>query len=162
MKKTATSELVGEISDAMKNASMNYHRLAIVAGPPESGKTTALREIAVVAGSSLMNVNEYLSRELLDMTRRQRAIKVPKLLSQLVSNSEADVILLDNIELLFDVELKQDPLRLLQGLSRNKTIVCSWCGTAADGQLTYAVPDHPEYRRYPIRDFLVVTSEKSE
>ena len=161
MKQIATSELVGEINDAIQNASVNYHRLVIVAGPPGCGKTTALRELGGATGLSVLNVNKFLSRELLDMTKRQRAIRVPKLLSELVSSSDSDVVLLDNIELLFDVELKQDPLRLLQGLSRNKTLVCAWSGTAADGQLAYAVPDHQEYRRYPIRDFLVVTSEKS-
>ena len=70
MKQIATNELVGEISDAMKNASMNYHRLVLVAGSPESGKTTALRGVAAVAGSPVINVNEYLSRELLDMTKK--------------------------------------------------------------------------------------------
>ena len=36
------------------------------------------------------------------------------------------MILLDNIEVIFDVALKQDPLRLLQRLSRNKTVVAAW------------------------------------
>jgi hypothetical protein len=67
-------------------------------------------------------------------------------------------------------------------LSRNKTIVAAWNGeirTESRGlrtesssdidlalstqsstrYLTYAVPDHPEYRRYPIRDFLVASPE---
>ncbi|MCL4079017.1 BREX-3 system P-loop-containing protein BrxF [Coriobacteriia bacterium Es71-Z0120] len=48
--------------------------------------------------------------------------------------------------------LQQDPLRLLQGLPRNKTVVAAWNGTIVDGYLTYAGPSHPEYRRYPIRD----------
>jgi len=45
-----------------------------------------------------------------------------------VGASAADVVLLDNVEVLFDVSLKQDPLRLLQGLSRNKTVVAAWSG----------------------------------
>ena len=73
--------------------------------------------------------------------------------------AQAGLVLLDNIEILFDVHLKQDPLRLLQGLSRNKTVVAAWNGSIVDGHMTYAVPDHPEYRRYPIRDFLVASPE---
>ena len=69
------------------------------------------------------------------------------------------MILLDNIEILFDVGLKQDPLRLLQGLSRNKTVVAAWNGTIVEDSLTYAAPAHPEYRRYPMRDFLVASPE---
>ena len=68
------------------------------------------------------------------------------------------MILLDNIEVIFDVGLKQDPLRLLQGLSRNKTVVAAWNGAIVDDSLTYAVPArHPEYRRYPMRDILAVS-----
>jgi len=73
--------------------------------------------------------------------------------------AQAALVLLDNIEILFDVHLKQDPLRLLQGLSRNRTVVAAWNGSIVDGHMTYAVPDHPEYRRYPIRDFLVASPE---
>jgi hypothetical protein len=73
--------------------------------------------------------------------------------------AQAGLVLLDNIEILFDVHLKQDPLRLLQRLSRNKTVVAAWNGTIVDGHMTYAVPDHHEYRRYPIRDFLVASPE---
>ena len=54
----------------------------------------------------------------------------------------------DNIELLFDAAFQHDPLRLLQGVSRNRTIVATWNGTLQNGYLSYAVPDHPEFRRY--------------
>ena len=73
--------------------------------------------------------------------------------------AQAALVLLDNIEILFDVHLKQDPLRLFQGLSRNRTVVAAWNGSIVDGHMTYAVPDHPEYRRYPVRDFLVAGPE---
>ena len=59
---------------------------------------------------------------MLDLTERQRALQLPRLLSEVVNIYQSDVILLDNIEILFDVSLKQKPLRLLQDLSRNKTV----------------------------------------
>ena len=52
--------------------------------------------------------------------------------------SKSELILLDNIELLFAVELAQDPLRLLQSLSRNRTVIASWPGTFDGQSLTYA------------------------
>jgi len=76
-----------------------------------------------------------------------------------VGAAEGDSVLLDNIEILFDVSLKQDPLRLLQGLSRNKTIIATWNGSITKDHMTYAAPDHLEYRRYPMRDFLVASPE---
>ena len=95
---------------------------------------------------------------MLELTERQRALQLPRLLSEIVNAAQADVILLDNIEVLFDVSLKQDPLRLLQGLSRNKTVVATWNGSVDNEHLVYATPDHPEYKRYPKRDFLAVST----
>ena len=70
------------------------------------------------------------------------------ILDEIVREERSDVVLLDNIELLFAVELAQDPLRLLQSLSRNRTIVAAWPGTFDGKTLTYAEPGHPEARRY--------------
>jgi len=123
------------------------------------GKTTALRDVHNRTGAPLVNVNLELSRRMLELTARQRALQLPRLLLEIVEKSDNELILLDNIEILFDVSLKQDPLRLLQGLSRNRTVVAAWNGSINNEQMTYATPDHPEYRRYPVRDFLVVSPE---
>jgi len=88
-------------------------------------------------------------------------LQVPRLLEEMVGNA-GELILLDNIEVIFEVELKQDPLRLLQGLSRNRTVVAAWNGNINNGFLSYAAPDHPEYQRYPIVDFLVVSQEMTK
>ncbi len=96
---------------------------------------------------------------MLELTERQRALHLPRLLGEIVDALPRDLVLLDNIEILFDTKLQQDPLRLLQGLSRNKTVVAAWSGAVVDDHMTYAAPDHPEYRRYPIRDFLIVSPE---
>jgi hypothetical protein len=37
----------------------------------------------------------------------------------------------------------------------------TWNGTMTGGHLTYAAPDHPEYRRYPIDNLIVVYPEAS-
>ena len=136
-----------------------YYRLILVVGPAGSGKTKALHEVLAQTSARFINVNLELSRRMLDLTGVQRALQLPVLLSEIVNETSDELILLDNIEILFDVHLKQDPLRLLQGLSRNKTVVATWNGSIVGEYLTYAIPDHPEYRRYPIRDFLLVASD---
>jgi hypothetical protein len=128
-----------------------YHRLMIVAAPTGFGKTRTLQEVHQRTSAPLINVNLELSRRMLDLTERQRSLQLPRLLGEMIDEIKENTILLDNIEILFDVALKQDPLRLLQGLSRNKTIVVSWNGSIENDFLTYAVPGHPEYRRYPTR-----------
>jgi len=136
-----------------------YHRLVMLVAPAGAGKTAALQDVHERTAAPLVNVNLELSRRMLDLTERQRALQLPRLLAEIVGASAADVVLLDNVEVLFDVSLKQDPLRLLQGLSRNKTVVAAWSGTIDGEHMVYATPDHPEYKRYPLRDFLVVNPE---
>ena len=136
-----------------------YNRLVILAAPAGTGKTAALQDVHERTSAPLINVNLELSRRMLDLTERQRALQLPRLLAEIVGISAADVVLLDNVEVLFDVSLKQDPLRLLQGLSRNKTVVAAWSGSIDGEHMVYATPDHPEYKRYPLRDFLVVNPE---
>ena len=101
-------------------------------------------------------------RRLLDLAEWQRPIRVAPLLEQVAAETEGDVVLLDNIELLFDVALRQDPLRLLQGLSRNRTVVAAWNGSTAEGHILYAAPGHPEYRRGPVDGVLVVGAEATK
>jgi hypothetical protein len=151
--------LVDRIVQSIGQATELYHRLVMLVAPTSAGKTKALHDVHERIAAPLVNVNFELSRRMLDLTERQRVLQLPHLLSEIVNAFEAEVILLDNIEILFDISLKQDPLRLLQTLSRNMTVVAAW-GGAIDGEhITYATPDHPEYRRYPSRDYLVVTQQ---
>ena len=90
-----------------------YHRLVMLVAPAGCGKTAALQDVHERTAAPLINVNLELSRRLLDLTSRQRALQLPRLLAEIVSASAADMVLSDNIEVLFDVSLKQDPLRLL-------------------------------------------------
>ena len=136
-----------------------YHRLMLVVAPAGAGKTTALQDVRDLTGAPLVNVNLELSRRMLELTAHQRALKLSNLLREIASNDDNELILLDNTEVIFDVALKQDPLRLLQGLSRNKTIVATWNGTIVEDSLIYAAPAHPEYRRYPTRDLLVASPD---
>lgn len=149
--------LADQVLRRISEARELYYRLILMVGPAASGKTDALQEVSASTSAPLINVNLELSRRMLDVTERQRALQLPRFLGEIVGEAKGELVLLDNIEILFDAHLKQDPSRLLQGLSRNKTVVAAWNGTIVDGQVTYAVQGHPEYRRYPIRDFLVVS-----
>ena len=151
--------LADQIIQKIKQAVELYHRLVVIAAPAGAGKTTALLDVRDRSGAPLVNVNLELSRRMLELTERQRALRLPLILREIVDGHNNEVVLLKNVELIFDDGLKQDPLRLLQGLSRNKTVVVAWNGAIVEEFLTYASPAHAEYRRYPVRDFLVVSPE---
>ena len=152
--------LVEEIIHEIDQAAQLYYRLILVVAPSGMGKTKALREIAKQTEFGYTNINLELSQRLLGLTERQRSLQVFRLLNEIVEGNGTQVVLLDNIELLFDTSLKQDPLRLLQGISRNRTVVASWNGSIEHEHLIYAQPDHPEYRRYPTTGLLVIGVEQ--
>lgn len=153
--------LKDEVLQAIETAQALYHRLVVLVGPAGSGKTPLLKEVSKLVGAPLINVNQALSQQMLNLTQRQRALRAEKLLEQIVkeaaANAGQDLVLLDNTELLFDVQLRLDPLRLLQQLSRNRTIVASWNGNVSEGYLIYAEPGHLEYRREPVGDTLIIS-----
>ena len=153
------SHLPEAVSERLEHAERLYHRLILVVGAEGSGKSSAMRDIAEWTGAPLINVGIELSRRLLDLTEWLRPIRVAPLLDRIVAETEGDVVLLDNIELIFDVALHQDPLRLLQGLSRSRTVVAAWNGSTEDGHILYAAPGHSEYRRSPVDGVLVVGAE---
>jgi len=147
-----------QVAEQIEKARQMYHRLVIVAGPPRSGKTSALRDLHDAHGWPLVNINLALSEKLLELTAKQRALRVARIVDDIVLEQEGDTVLLDNIEMLFHLDLKQDPLRLLQILSRNRTIVATWRGGQLGTSLTYAAPDHPEFRRFEGPQALIVSS----
>ena len=148
-----------EVIEKIREAGSQYHRLVLVVGAAGAGKTAALREVAERIGAPLVNVNLDLSRRMLELVERQRPPKVRRLLDRIVAERGSDVVLLDNIEILFDAALRQHPLRLLQDLSRSRVVAASWNGSVEGGHVRYAAPGHPEYRRYPLDGILAVDTE---
>ncbi len=151
-----TDDPVAAILARIEGAPDLYHRLILVVGPGGSGKTAALRAVAQSTGAPVLNLSLELSRRLLDLTARQRALDTPRVLDDLIRRDRSPV-LLDDTELLFEPALRLDPLALLQRASRDRTIVAAWNGALDDRYLTCAEPGHPEYRRYP-RDGLAIVS----
>ncbi|GAB6063714.1 BREX-3 system P-loop-containing protein BrxF [Deferrisoma palaeochoriense] len=150
---------IEKVLEAIDVALALYHRLVLVVGPAGSGKTRVLQTVSRKTGAPIINVNLELSRRMLDLTARQRALALRDILRKVVDEVPGDVVLFDNMEILFDVSLQQNPLQLLRRLSRSRTVVGAWSGVVAEGHLTYAEPGHPEWRRYPLEDVLVVQTE---
>jgi len=149
-----------KIKQSLQTIEGLYYRLVLLVGEIGSGKTRILRDIANDYDTSVININLALSSELLELTAKQRSLWLPRILAQITDKHQSPVVL-DNLEILFDNGLKQDPLRLLQGISRNRIVVASWKGTFTDERLLYAVTGHPEYRSYDSVDALIVCMDET-
>lgn len=149
--------LCSQIEEILPKTKDAYYKLILAVGPARSGKTSALAELARKRRWPRLNVNLSLSEKLLELFHRQRAVRVAGILDDTLRSSDSDIVLLDNLELLFAPELAQDPLRLLQALSRNRTIIAAWPGSFDGASLTYAETGHPEVRRYLSPEAVIVT-----
>jgi hypothetical protein len=137
-----------------------YNKLVLVVGESGSGKTAVLWDAAKEHGGKVINLNLDLSFELLELTEKQRVLRLPGLIAAIIEDVKP-IVFLDNLEILFDKSLKQDPLKLLKGLSRNHLIVASWNGKYKKHKLIYANSDHPEYRVYDAEDTIIVSMDKA-
>lgn len=150
--------ILDKIKQSLQAAEGLYHRLVLLVGDAGSGKTGVLQNVAEEFGTSVINVNLALSSELLELTAKQRSLRLPEILDQIADNAQSPAVL-DNLEILFDKDLQQDPLRLLQRISRNRAVVASWNGKSTSERLLYAEMGHPEYRSYDSVDALIVNME---
>ena len=146
------------IKQSLQTAEGLYHRLVLLVGETGSGKTKVLREFAGEIGTEVININLLLSAELLGLSEKQRLLHLPEILDKIVGKKQATVVL-DNIEILFDQRLKQDPLKLLQLISRNRSVIAAWNGKIEHGRLTYAETGHHEYRQYDAKELLLVSMD---
>jgi ABC-type uncharacterized transport system ATPase component len=153
-----TEPIQDKIKRSILAADGLYHRLVLLVGQAGTGKTGILRDVANDLGTEVININLVLSAELLELTAKQRAVRIPRILDNVIDKTRPTVVL-DNLEILFDKHLKQDPLRLLQGISRNRSVVASWSGNITGGKLIYAESGHPEYRSYDSVDALIIEME---
>ena len=146
-----------DIRSKMDQARTLYHQLVLIVASVGGGKTVLLRDLAEQGAFPLLNINLELSKFLLDIPVKKRGIEAARILQQIIDAQNAPLVLLDNLEILFDPSLNLNPLTCLKQLSRHRVIVASWTGQVSDGYLLYAEPGHPEFRREPAEGLLIVS-----
>lgn len=124
-------------------------KLVLLIGRPGSGKSALIGALAKQHGIRVMNVGATLGRQLATMSQRQRTLQANVVLRELADeHAGGDLLLLDNLELLFDRSLKLDPLDLLKRHAHGRRVVAVWPGEVREDRLVYAEMGHPEYQDY--------------
>jgi predicted ATPase len=157
--------MIESISDKIKHhlqaATNRYYRLVLLVGKSGSGKSAVLQRVAKESSSKVLNVGQELSARMLDLPEKERSLNLSKIMEQMAADYPEPLIL-DNLEMIFARELQQEPLRLLQQLSRNRTVVAAWSGEICAGKLVYAETGHPEHRIYSTIEVIIVNMESEE
>jgi len=144
---------IKKILNTVNTSADMYYRLILLVDE-KKGHEELANALSEQLDVERVNVNSELSKHLLNQTARQRKLYLAKTISEIVKKHK--IIFLDHIEILFDVDLGQDPLRLLEALSRNQTVIVFWNGQLRDDKLIYAELGHPEYRSYDKKDLVVI------
>ena len=134
--------LVGEIAAL-------HSKLILLVGAPRTGKTALLGALAKSRNATPLNIGAALGSRLSAIPQKQRPLEAGSILRELADqHASGDLLLLDNIELLFDRTLQLDPLDLLKRHAHARRVVAVWPGQLRDGRLIYAEMGHPEHQDY--------------
>ena len=157
MNTTAITERIRTLAKQIQQSAV-HTKLILVVAPHNSGKTKLLMQLCEAFSIPRINLNLELSKLLIDIPAKRRSSKVDSFVTDIVKGSDTDGmgVILDNIELLFAVELQIDPLRLFENIGRNYLLIVSWPGKVHGKTLTYAEPGHGEYRHYPDVDCPII------
>jgi hypothetical protein len=155
------TEIIDNLRSAIESIDMQYHRLIILVNCEDAGKQDVLSMVNSNPEVKPLNLNLELSSRLLEFSIKQRPLKVAEIMADLIEVLPSPVVF-DKLDILFDPSLQTDPLALLQSLSRSKTIIAFWSGSLKDNKLSYAEPGYPEYRSYPVQDFVAINAKPQE
>ena len=154
-----SDSVIEKILDYLEHIEDLTYKLIIIAAPSGSGKTAIIQDLSKIKKYPLINVNLQLADRLKELSKTQRSLRVDQILGEILAEHGNTPVLLDNIEILFEVNLKLNPLSLLQKLSRNRPIIATWNGVVEGNRLGYAQQGHAEYGNYDLDDTIVVSMD---
>lgn len=126
-------------------------KLVLLISPPQSGKSVLLARLSERRRVRVLNVGATLGRQLLTVPSTRRHLQAADFLKDLTDDVAGHgLLLMDNIELLFDRTLQLSPLDLLKRHAHARRVIAVWPGELREDRLSYATRGHPEHQDYGI------------
>jgi chloramphenicol 3-O-phosphotransferase len=126
-------------------------KLVLLIGPPRSGKSNLLRQLSERRQTRVLNVGVALGRHLLPVPGTRRHLQAADMQKDLADEfASHGLLLIDNIELLFDRTLQINPIDLLKRLAHARRVIAVWPGDFRGDRLSYAATGHPEHQDYGV------------
>ena len=107
------------------------------------------QQLAQRSGWPQLAVSRTLTDILIDAPPARHSALANQTLDQPLARLRPGPVICTDLALLFERSLDLNPVVLLCKWSRSVPIVACWPGAYADACLTYAVPDHAHYHRWP-------------
>lgn len=124
-------------------------KLLLLVSSVENQTSSILHLLGAKLEVSAINLSLELSGKLAAIPRNNRALMVSEILKEIAFHaSSQDLLLLENIEILFEPSLQIDPLDTLRKLAHSRRVVAVWPGELRGDRLVYADMSHPEHRDY--------------
>lgn len=121
-------------------------KLVLLVGP-QARCRAVLDAYAQQRDAPIVSVGAELARRLTVVAKIYRSIEAARIFRDLIeTGAKDDVVLLANIEILFDRSLGLNPLLLMRQSARRETAVAIWPGTLRNGRLIYATVGHGEHQ----------------
>ena len=138
--------MLEHLQQLVADAAQLNSKLVLVVANSGGGKTPLLAEFAKSRDLQIINVGSELSNLLVPIASSHRSFEVLGVLRDMLSHHrDRGVVVLDNIEVMFDAELKINPFDTIKRLAHALTVVVAWPGNFKDGRLLYAKVGHPEH-----------------
>lgn len=156
--------MVKQLTDAVRKASYDRHKLVLVLGDFGSGKTFLLRNVADRVGGKYINLNLQLTERLRQLARARYndGVTVHQEIDRLCDEESPDgqPLFVDNIELLFSPELgKVNPVDTFKRISRQRVVVLAIPARRDGSYAEYASIDRPDYMQMEIGGYIVIDLE---
>lgn len=156
----AAPEMLARLEQLATEISALHSKLILLVGEPHTGKTALIAAFAKHVDASPLKVGSELGRRLAAIPQKQRHLQAGTELRELADlHAKGDLLLMDNIELLFDTSLQLNPLDLLKRHAHSRRVVAVWPGELRAGRLTYADMGHSEYQDYAADGLVAMTMQ---
>lgn len=153
-------EVLEQLELLVKDIQVRQSKLVLLMGTTGVGKSSLLRQLAIRHSTRVLNVGVELGKRLAALPMRDRRLQAKEILRSLAAESASEgLLLLDNLELLFDQTLRLDPLDLLKRYAHAQRVVAVWPGEISQSRLTYAEMGHPEYKDYNLEGLVAFPVE---
>lgn len=147
---------VQQVLAIVQKAGQSSERLVLIVGQPGSGKSKLLRELALNEGWKLINCRELISEDFLELVPNVRQQEASSLMGKDLARLDAEVILLDDVDILFTPVLHLEPLELLRHLSETQTIVAAWPGRHVGDSLEFIHSLSQKVDKFMVNDLPVI------